>query len=305
MRILDTSAVSPSVGLPVKHGTVDFLQTSYKEVSNWVAQSYITSQLGSFSTASAYIIKGQQGTVIGMGSGPIYDFPEAIVYYNDELFSMPGIIVDSGASGGGYHTYAQIATSFDTSAITDPVTFTDYISRNIHQIRSMTITSATGSFDYRNAIVVPTTVDLISSATSSVYSEFSTVYSYITNLQYETSERLWVEVGTGGSSGTYSSGWAADGSVYGNLKYTQNLSATKTWITGAVKTTSTVGSATIFTLPAAYRPSIHLRFPVTLYNTSTTLTDFIHILTTGEVQYTGSIAGAGYKIYFNCHFLTQ
>lgn len=134
MRILDTSPATSSIGLPVKTGTLVFLQNAYQDIG-----SALMSQLvgNAYAINTIYVLSG----CINTGAGTTLDI------------SAGWLFVDIGDGGMVYYfagvsfTPTNVGVSnfataqFGTNA--DPVNFTNGDSFNIHNI--ITITVANGN----------------------------------------------------------------------------------------------------------------------------------------------------------------
>lgn len=145
MRKLNTSNVSTTVGLPIKAGTLQHLQLAYQEALTALANSII-GRAADFS--NAYVLYG----LVNSGSGGALVVSAGAIYYNGEVFLVDAFSltpVDTAVAG-------IVTTFYNTEA--DPVTFTDGISRNVHQIRKIVFTDgATGSglFDFADMLQTP------------------------------------------------------------------------------------------------------------------------------------------------------
>jgi hypothetical protein len=142
MKKLDLSAVTTSIGFPVKHGTMDHLQSAYQEALAALAKSTIGS---SYDATKVYILYGCVATGTDPGART---FSAGAVFYNGEVY-----LVDAASfiPGGSLVSIGTITTTFYSSAISDPVIFTDGISRNVHQIRKIVISagaSGSGTADF-------------------------------------------------------------------------------------------------------------------------------------------------------------
>jgi hypothetical protein len=147
MKKLDTSAITNTVAFPVKSGTLDFLQQSYQEGLTNTANSLI----GGKSNASLfYVFWG----CVNTGSGLNYIISAGAIYNNGELFLVDAVTFTAAA--GQLAVGAITTTFYSTNA--DPVTFSDAISRNVHQIRKIVFASgSSGSrdVDFPNLVGAP------------------------------------------------------------------------------------------------------------------------------------------------------
>lgn len=127
MKRLSTANISASVAMPIKSGTLEFIQDAYKEAFT----AMITNITELPVTGTIYILSGCRNT----STAPIYTITAGWVYYNGEIYQVPAA---SFTLTGLQKAYARIdVTQFITNA--DPVQFTDGIDRNVHNIRRLVI----------------------------------------------------------------------------------------------------------------------------------------------------------------------
>lgn len=144
MKKLDLSAVTVSNQFPLKEGTLDFLQLAYQEGITAIVNNLIG---GISDSTRGYILWGCQNT----GSGLNYIISAGGVYYNGEV-----LLVDTTtftASSGNVAIATIGISQYTTNA--DPVTFTDGVSRNVHNIRKIIFSdgaSGSGLFDFGSLI---------------------------------------------------------------------------------------------------------------------------------------------------------
>lgn len=135
MKILDVSSVTDSSQMPVKSGTLEFIQLSYREVVAAMMQALIGP---GYDPAVVYILYG----VVDSGTLPVYNISAGMAFYNGEVFPVDA--ASFSAAGANVAVFQQVQTQFTTDA--DPVTFSDSAVRNIHNIRKLQIVQgATGS----------------------------------------------------------------------------------------------------------------------------------------------------------------
>lgn len=131
MKILDLSPITSVNEFPVKSGTLQFIQDSYKES---LAQA-LTSLIEVNDPTQVYILSGLHNT----GTGTTYNVSSGVVYFNGELFDVAAF---SFTITGSQLPYPSIQiTQYTTNA--DPVTFTDGTPRNVHNIRKFVVTNTT------------------------------------------------------------------------------------------------------------------------------------------------------------------
>jgi hypothetical protein len=137
MKRLNTSFITSGIGMPIKAGTLDFLQDAHKET----AQDILTSVLGfSPDTNTVYILSG----CVNSNTAPSYNVSAGVVYYNGEIFRVSAFTF---TTTGTDQPYPNIAiTQYSTNA--DIVQFTDGTTRNVHDIRSFVVTATSTSTGY-------------------------------------------------------------------------------------------------------------------------------------------------------------
>lgn len=143
MKKIDTSVISSTAGMPAKAGVLNhFLQADQETV-----QAIGNSLLGPYyDPAKIYVLWGCNNT----GSGLTYIISSGAVFYNGEIFL---ITATSFVASAGQVAVGNIDTAFATSAIGDPVQFTDGSTHNVLQIRTMALSAATsgsGLADFTN-----------------------------------------------------------------------------------------------------------------------------------------------------------
>jgi len=139
MKKLDLSSINSSNSFPLKEGTLDFLQLAYQEGLTAIANNLI----GKADSTNGYILWG----CVNTGSGLNYVIPAGGIFYNDEIYLVDATTFTASS---GNVAVANIGISQYTSNA-DPVTFTDGISRNVHNVRKIIFsdgTSGSGIFDF-------------------------------------------------------------------------------------------------------------------------------------------------------------
>lgn len=128
MNRLITTAVAAGVELPIKVGTLEFIQNAYYEI----AAAYVKTHLPNPQTGVVYALSGLEKISI---TSPYVGvkYGDGWIYYNGELLFCQGVF--PFVSTPDTEKYITInTTQFTTNA--DPVTFTDGIARNVHNIKS-------------------------------------------------------------------------------------------------------------------------------------------------------------------------
>lgn len=131
MKRLDTSAISSSVALPIKAGTLEFLQDSWKEGLAGIVSNLVESPQAN----TIYVLSG----CVNSTTAPIHTLSAGVLYLNGEIYQFDGATF---TLTGLQKAYARIeVTQFVTNA--DPVEFTDGVDRNVHNIRKIVIEGTT------------------------------------------------------------------------------------------------------------------------------------------------------------------
>ena len=144
MRKVKTTDISASVGMPFKSGTLTHLQLAYQEALTALSKH----QLGTVNNTTAYVLYG----CVNSGDLTNYEISAGAVYYNGEIYLVPAAVF---SVVGGNVAVGTITTTYYTSASADPVTFTDTVPHNVHEIRQIVIAShvsGSGTANYSNFI---------------------------------------------------------------------------------------------------------------------------------------------------------
>jgi hypothetical protein len=141
MKKLDTSPITDSASMPVKSGSLQFLQEAHQETTVAV----VNAMLGyTPDPTKGYIIQGVNVTVVGSN----YTITDGYIYFNGEIFKLNA---SSFTLAGGQQVYATITNVPYPAA--DPVMFGDNVLRTVHLNRQMTFSSAvSGDLLYINCI---------------------------------------------------------------------------------------------------------------------------------------------------------
>lgn len=141
MKKLNLSAVTTLIGFPVKKGTWDFLQSSYTEVLNELILGLIRERYGNYSSSTTFVLFGCEATNLGAST----QFSGGAIFKNGEVYILPTQIVTNPA-GANVFIVNLLVTQYTSGTEADPVTFTDLIARNVHDIRTAVYsTGASGS----------------------------------------------------------------------------------------------------------------------------------------------------------------
>jgi len=169
MRILDLKDVTDSAQMPLKSGTLQFLQDANHEAFS----SIVIGLIGAgYNPGSVYLLNG----CLNVGSGVNYSFGAGAAFYNGEVYQVDPAYFTTIANQVPIFTI-QISQYL---ASADPVTFTDHTVRNIHNIRKIVISAgeSQSSFaDFSQAIplsfIIPKQVELSGDGVTGVYPKYT------------------------------------------------------------------------------------------------------------------------------------
>ncbi len=134
-RIKTTDVVDPSIQQPLTTKSLDFLQDANKETTLALATAFIGDN---YDSTLPYILTGLD--IYGT-----HQYHEGYVLYGGEVYYSAG---KSGTTAFSNMPVMTITTTNDS--IADPVTFTDGVARNVHNVRRMVLSDAvsgTGTFN--------------------------------------------------------------------------------------------------------------------------------------------------------------
>lgn len=140
MKTLLTSNITATAEMPIKQGTLNFLQTAHKETNDVLATALIGK---AYNSISQWAVKG----VKNVGVYPAFDISAGWIMYNGTMYQVDATAFNAGANTA----VASIVTTYQTAANADPVEFTDGNPHNVHEIKKIAFTagvSGSGLFDY-------------------------------------------------------------------------------------------------------------------------------------------------------------
>lgn len=147
MRKLNTSAITTSIAMPIKSGTLDHIQAAYTEA---VAEA-IKGVVGpSYNSGTMYILNG----LVNSGSFPNYNTTAGSVFYDGEVYMVDAANFNVA---GSQVAVAKIVTTQFSGVNADAVQFTDGIGRNVHDIRKVQLSAdlaGSGISNYASAVRV-------------------------------------------------------------------------------------------------------------------------------------------------------
>ena len=145
MKKLNTSPITNTTAMPVKAGTLQHLQLAYQEAINALARNAVGRATDD---TRAYILFG----CVNSGTTGAMNVSAGAIFFAGEVF-----LVDAFTLNVTLAAIASISTTY-YSIEADPVTFTDGVARNVHEVRKITFsngTSGTGLFDFGNMLPTP------------------------------------------------------------------------------------------------------------------------------------------------------
>lgn len=263
MRKLILSDIAAGVRMPIKKGTMQFLQDAYTEMF----EKIILEKIGGkgiaggtyYDSTKAYVLYGCEQTPLGGTTR----FEEGVIFFNGEILISPFQIVTDPAGSDVFIANIGI-TQYTTNA--DPVTFSDLNTYDVHDIRTVTYTTgATGTGDiddYDNFLrdLEFSSKDIVFGAT------FSNVGSILGTPVNDASFKI-------------------NGSIV-------HLSGT---ITGDLGGTTT----TLLTLPVKARPEKEYRSYITYLDGSSAVTSILLINTSGLVRIITSSSSSGVVVFLD------
>lgn len=136
MKVLSVAPISSTAFMPIKSGTLQFLQDSYNDqIFALLSSSGIY-----WSQNQPYILSGVQFTVSPGGAGA-FSYTGGYVYYAGEIFQ---VVASSGTQISGHVIVSNIdTTQYLTDA--DPVTFSDTSTHNVHNIRTISFSDSSSA----------------------------------------------------------------------------------------------------------------------------------------------------------------
>ena len=145
MKILDNSDITNTAQLPIKKGTIAFLQDSHKET----VISLFKAMVGStYNVLTPYVLFGLNDS----GSGLSHNISGGAIVILGEIFQVDAVAFTSASGEVPYLN--SIVDQYTTDA--DPVTFTDLSVHDVHNIRKYEIVSATSGDIAFSTLVRPT-----------------------------------------------------------------------------------------------------------------------------------------------------
>ena len=145
MRILSNTDITNTAQLPIKKGTIKFLQDSHIET----VISLFKAMVGStYNVLTPYVLFGLNDS----GSGLSHNISEGAIVRLGEIFQVDAVAFTSASGEVPYLNF--IVDQYTTDA--DPVTFTDLSVHDVHNIRKYEIVSATSGDIAFSTLVRPT-----------------------------------------------------------------------------------------------------------------------------------------------------
>jgi hypothetical protein len=144
MKILDNSNITNTAQLPIKKGTIAFLQDAHKETVISLFKAMVGS---SYNVLTPYVLFGLNDS----GSGLIHNISEGAIVILGEIYQVDAVAFTSASGEVPYLNF--LVDQYTTDA--DPVTFTDLSVHDVHNIRKYEIVSGTSGDIAFSALVRP------------------------------------------------------------------------------------------------------------------------------------------------------
>lgn len=139
MKILDVTPITSSAQMPIKKGTLQFLQDAYKEVIAAILKGTIGA---GYSNSVYYVLHGCTNS----GSGSNFVISSGAIFFNGEIYLVDAATFTT--TGGQVPVMNIVTTQYTTNA--DPVTFTNGVAYDVHDIRKIVISAGTASGNQYN-----------------------------------------------------------------------------------------------------------------------------------------------------------
>ena len=169
MKKLKTTDITPTVGMPIKGGTLLFLQEAYQEGLKALANGIVEDE------DNFTILWG----CVNSTTAPIYTVSAGAIYYQGEVYLVDAFTF---TSGGGDVAVGTITTTQFTDPTADPVTFTNTLPYNVHDIRKIVFASAasaSGDVDFADLVQrsgTRTLMTMLNSYTTSSFANAKAAY---------------------------------------------------------------------------------------------------------------------------------
>lgn len=139
-RIITTDISDPTIQQPFTGNSLDFIQDANKEVALANALKMIGD---SYDNTKAYVLQG----VYAYGTN---QYKEGYILYGGEIYYTAG-----KASTTAFTNIPVMTITITNDVTADPITFSDGVSRNAHNVRRLVLSDAvsgSGDFDLADAI---------------------------------------------------------------------------------------------------------------------------------------------------------
>ena len=145
MRILSNTSITNTAQLPIKKGTIKFLQDAHKETVISVVKSMVGD---TYNNLTPYVLFG----LVDSGSGLNHDISAGAMVILDMIYQVDAVAFTSASGEVPYLNF--VVNQYTTDA--DPVTFTDLSVHNVHNIEQFEIVSGTSGDILFSDLVYPT-----------------------------------------------------------------------------------------------------------------------------------------------------
>ncbi len=199
-RILDVSNASATVVQPVKAGTLKFIQDAYKNGMNDIMAALMGFDSTVYPTQT-YTVFGLTPNILGPAPATI---SAGAIILNGEIFEVPAASLT--------YTTGQVAVMNIVTAppaLPDPVTFSNQVQYNVHNIRTIVISAgASGSGNVSDFSALSYQLQSIPSILSSIVAERNRALSAEGGIQAQVTLlnpmlAAWEGLDTNSGSGTF------------------------------------------------------------------------------------------------------
>lgn len=215
MLKINTSNVALGAAMPYKSTMINWLYTNDK-YTHWELASSLMNDYN----ANTIALVGCTNSIVGS----THTITDGFIYQGTEIYQAGG---DSITLSVGQVVVGTITSSYPLVGTSDPVTFSDGTTHNVHEAKVVVWsagTSGSGDFDYDDLVFL---------------------------------HEEW-------QSPTYLTGWSDDNwNSNGGLKYKRDMIGNALVFKGSCQSSNNGGTGNpVFTLPAAYRPATSKTLPI-------------------------------------------
>lgn len=141
MKFLDPTQATDTAQQPVKNGTLQFLQDAHKENLAALIIGLLGGPLpnGTYDTSKLYVLWGCHSTATFVNNTIVIQYGPGEIFYNGEVFGFAGSTVSLINSDVPVFSIVTAQYMPVAPLQADPVLFTDGVSRQVHNIRTIQV----------------------------------------------------------------------------------------------------------------------------------------------------------------------